>query len=133
MMRHQKLLSLAAFIAVLSSADLARAEAVCGPSASLGKACKTAGPNANQPGICEATPCDAGAQSDEQCSACVVDGTAGGCGGGRAVDSKASFTPTVGGCCSVAGTHSWEAGAGLVLGTALLGLALVKRRRTIRR
>ena len=132
-----KLLPVAVVVATLSLADRARADDnVCTTSSSIGTACKTAGPGKNQPGICESSPCDADAGAAHDggaCFACLVDGTQGLCGGGRPSDPKSSFTPTVGGCCSIAGTHSWETGAGLLLGMFFLGLAFAQRRRNLRR
>jgi hypothetical protein len=121
---------------LVATTAVARADDECATSATVGRACTTAGTTHNQPGICESTPCsalDGGAsQSDAgACFACVVDGTQGLCGGGRTRDTPAaaSFAPTVGGCCSVAGTSQWGSGAGILLGVGLVGLALVKRRR----
>jgi hypothetical protein len=128
-----------AIATLLSLPSLAHADDACRASGtSVGRSCTTAGPDRNQAGICETVACsaDGGAANPGDggpCVACLVDGTAGGCGGGRPVDStKASFTPTVGGCCSVAGTSPWQTGAGLASVTLGLGLAFLQRRRARR-
>ncbi len=135
--RTRLLPRLGSFAAVLLAAGIARAgaPATCADPSSLGKACATAGPANNQSGICETAPCtgtaDASAAVDggSTCFACLIDGTAGGCGGSTPRDAPGSFAPVVGGCCSVAGTAVPEGDAGILFGAAFVGLAFVRSRR----
>jgi MYXO-CTERM domain-containing protein len=132
-------LPLAACASLLAFTAIARADPApeCASSSSVGTSCTTAGTAKNQPGICESTPCsslDGGASAADggTCFACLVDGTAGTCGGGRTRESPsaaASFAPTVGGCCNVAGTTPWGSGAGLFVAVGLVGLGFFQRRR----
>ena len=130
-------LAVAALGATMASSLVARAGSGpdCPDTSSIGKSCGTAGPNQNLAGICESVACsaDGGASAGDAgaCVACLVDGTQGGCGGGKPKALAESFTPS-GGCCSVAGTTTWGSGSGLLLSGLFAGAALGGRRRRTR-
>jgi hypothetical protein len=141
-------LSAAAIAATLVLAPtVAHATAnACAPNAAVGSACRNAGPNENQGGICDLTAAsyaagcveagdggtptgDAGDAGGPTCLTCVVTQEKG-CGNeGPGGLSGAAFMPTVAGCCSIAGRSPWSGGTALVVAATCLALLTSARRR----